>query len=486
METLATLAAEDVETLVAAEDGYSLLDSQKQQAQPDTEDSLLSNLPMANLQAIYPREIAYSQSSVDDCIYQGDEEPGAPVQAWKNEAPYTIPIDVVETDNGELCTFDNRRLYAAKNFSPPEYQMVVKRHSFNDIIPEKKLETEAADLVFWWAETNGITSQLHVLEMTIIFWGVMVCYRCAYQNGTFNLNGTHLEPEIRRNQQAFTPYYKVGEIANQTIRTRTIIITNEDAIVSLRAAIESGQVVGFSKSKKSRIMYREAFNDVILRNIEGLRVTSYKIVENKYLVLKANGEKDEDYWQDQELHQLECKRTNEIERRWIESDITELVPIQSMITTLFCYCARDLSIFSQEVRNISTDLTKKLGFSVVPRDALPCSSTVVVFNAYGFVDADALALICAGYSNAVAVEDGDMAGESLEPDATGNVHVRPAWSHVVSGAKPPEDIILLDYSEDFDALSTSITCCALTRNGSPCKNRTKNKRGLCWRHHPGK
>ena len=159
-----------------------------------------------------------------------------------------------------------------------------------------------------------------------------------------------------------------------------------------------------------------------------------------------------------------------------------------MITTLFCYCTRDFEIFSQEVRKISTDLTKKLGFSVVPRDAVSCNSTVVVFNAYGFVDADAVALICAGYSNAVAVEDGDStAGDSVEPDATGNVHVRPAWSHVISGAKPPDDIILLDsYPEDLDALSTSIVCCALARNGSPCKNRTKNKRGLCWRHHPGK
>ena len=288
---------------------------------------------MANLQAIYPREIAYSQSSVDDCIYQGDEEPGASVEAWKNEAPYTIPIDIVVTEDGELCTFDNRRLYAARNFSPPGYQMVVKRHSFNDIIPEEKLETEAADLVFWWAETNGITSQVHVLEGTIMFWGVMVCYRCAYQNNSFNLNGTNREPEIRRNQRAFTPYYKVRGIANSPIRT--IIMPNDNAILILRAAIESGQVVGFSKRKNSRIMHREAFNDVVLRYIEGLRVTTYKIVENQHLEFKASGEKDEDYWQDQELHQLECKRMNEIERRWIESDIAEVISL--FIIEHFCY-----------------------------------------------------------------------------------------------------------------------------------------------------
>jgi hypothetical protein len=40
--------------------------------------------------------------------------------------------------------------------------MVVKRYSFKEIISEEKLATKAADLVFWWVETNGITSQIHL------------------------------------------------------------------------------------------------------------------------------------------------------------------------------------------------------------------------------------------------------------------------------------------------------------------------------------
>jgi hypothetical protein len=112
---------------------------------------------------------------------------------------------------------------------------------------------------------------------------------------------------------------------------------NDDAIVYLRAAIESDQVVGFSKRKNSRIICREDFNYVVLRNIEGLRVTSYKIVENQHLECKASsGETDEDYWQDQELHQLECKRMNEIEHRWIESDIAEVISL-FIIIEHFCY-----------------------------------------------------------------------------------------------------------------------------------------------------
>jgi hypothetical protein len=65
------------------------------------------------------------------------------------------------------------------------------------------------------------------------------------------------------------------------------------------------------------------------------------------------------------------------------------------------------------------------------------------FHAYVRVDANALALICVGYSNAVAIEVDDSVGESLEPDATRNVHARPIWSHVLSGAKPPKDIFYL-------------------------------------------
>jgi hypothetical protein len=129
------------------------------------------------------------------------------------------------------------------------------------------LETEATDLVFWWAEKNGITSQVQVLKGTIMFWGLMVCYRCVYPNNSFNLTGTtNREREIRRNQRAFTPFYnKVRGIANSpTIIRTTIIMPNDDAILGLKAAIESGQVVvGFSKRKNSRIIHTEAFiNDV--------------------------------------------------------------------------------------------------------------------------------------------------------------------------------------------------------------------------------
>lgn len=94
--------------------------------------------------------------------------------------------------------------------------------------------------------------------------------------------------------------------------------------------------------------------------------------------------------------------------------------MQSVITTLFCYCVEDLLRFSQDVRKMSYKLSNGLGFSVIPRDAFPCNSTVIVFNAYGAVDDDVLASIC----GAMAVDDG-VYSSSAEPDASGNLHIRP-------------------------------------------------------------
>ena len=183
---------------------------------------------MAHLYATYPQEIAYSQSSVDDRIYVGDGVAGAPVEAWKDEEPYTIPIDVVIIESRELCTFDYRRLYAARNFSPPGYQMVVKRHKFSDLVPEEKLETEAGDVIFCWAEPDGLVFNIHVLEVTLIYWGLLASYCCACQSATSGLSGTLEEPVVRHYQPAFVPYYKARGIPN--LSQKNVAMINDDGI----------------------------------------------------------------------------------------------------------------------------------------------------------------------------------------------------------------------------------------------------------------
>jgi hypothetical protein len=264
---------------------------------------------MVNPSAVYPREIANSQSSVDDFIHCCDDESWASVEAWEEDEPYTIPIDIVETVTGELCTFDNRRLYAARNFSPAGYQLLVRWHSFSDIVPEEKLETEAGDVVFWWTESDGLVTHLHVLEVILIQWGLLTSCRCAFQSPSFSLSGMVKEPDVRRNQAAHVPYYKVQGTADSSINNSTTM-TSHDGITNLTAAIHSGEMVGLSRSGRSRIMRRKAFNTMVLRNIAGLRVSSYKKIEGQSLefIAGCDSVRDGTYWQDQELHQLACMR----------------------------------------------------------------------------------------------------------------------------------------------------------------------------------
>jgi hypothetical protein len=162
-----------------------------------------------------------------------------------------------------------------------------------------------------------------------------------------------------------------------------------------------------------------------------------------------------------------------------------------MVTTVFCYCKGALSLYSQDVRVITRQLTEGRDIPVVPRDALPChsDSTVIVFNAYGHVDNDYLASICSTVSCvvAVAVYDHDYSFSSPppKPDMFGDVKVRPAWLHLapssIPSLSPPERLTLTD-----DSATSSTESQWTTTLCSVCRSETKNNRGLCWRHRPGK
>ena len=176
-----------------------------------------------------------------------------------------------------------------------------------------------------------------------------------------------------------------------------------------------------------------------------------------------------------------------------------------MITTVFCYCKGALSRYSKDVRVMKRQLTKGLGFPVVPRDALPCrsNSAVIVFNAYGAVDNDHLASIFSTVSCAfaVAVDGGVPSSSSVsslssrsppfpsQPNTTRDIQLRFAWLHL--GPTPitffilPEYLYLIDHSGTLTTASQCYAPCrALARDGRACWSTTKNKKGLCWRHRP--
>ena len=96
---------------------------------------------------ICPKEV---QKSIGLTIFNGDNIPGASIFHWDDELPYIIPIDIVkawQANNDEYCSFDNRRLYAARNHAPPEINIVVRCHDFVEILPETRRAMIPAKMV---------------------------------------------------------------------------------------------------------------------------------------------------------------------------------------------------------------------------------------------------------------------------------------------------------------------------------------------------
>ena len=85
-----------------------------------------------------PKEITYSQNSISPTICRGQGLIGASVSSWADEFPYNIPINIVKNNIGEYCSFGNRRLYAARNHAPPNFEIVAQSHDWMEILPEER------------------------------------------------------------------------------------------------------------------------------------------------------------------------------------------------------------------------------------------------------------------------------------------------------------------------------------------------------------
>jgi hypothetical protein len=282
--------------------------------------------------SVLSSEVAYSQSTVGN-FFSGCVR----VDSWKDEVPYNITIDVYVTTSGHYCSLDNRRLYALRNYGPKEHKINVRIHDFKDTVPRKKLDrTGAGKIFFWWEETNGLVKELHELEVILKYWGLMICHRCAYQSANFSLEGSFDCPELGC-RESVTPYFTAEDVAD-TSDHEIEQMPIADGIKNLLTALNNPKVtVGFSQCSPGNIMHRQDLNTLIIENSEGLQVKNYNKTVNKFLYLKAEGEKDDDYWQDQELHQIECQIMNEIDYRWLEYDIAQVSPLHLSSQNKYSY-----------------------------------------------------------------------------------------------------------------------------------------------------
>ena len=279
-----------------------------------------SEIDTSTLLAIFPREIAYSQNTVGLTIYNGEEE-SVTVRTWVNGKPYTISLDVIINDVGEFCAFDNRRLYAARNYAPTEWHFMVRQHAFTDLIPPEKVETGAAYISLWWEMIDPASGEpeVHCFKGVVSYWGLMVAFRCACQSPSFSLNGSYAEPTLRQSPFPYPSYYKVDRIGCKQIPLL------DDPITALTSAIDRDQTVCFSHSDSSILMHRQDFIQLLLHHIEGVQVDSYGKYTRRQMVVRTKGDDKDGHWPDDgELFRAEQQRIEEIDALWMESDLAQV------------------------------------------------------------------------------------------------------------------------------------------------------------------
>ena len=203
-------------------------------------------------------------------------------------------------------------------------------HDFTEILPDTRRNIIPTKVVIWWTSGND----LHVLEMNIMYWGLLVALRCALQSSDFSLNGTHTEPEILEYPVRFIPYFKVVKYPNCSYKRLNCTIEEgihnlnlalDDGIHNLNLALDDEKAIAFSQSQDSRIVQRSDFISLLRPHLMAQEVDAYYVRKNHYLKFKATCDKnDDDYWDEQEFCQLQCNLLNIIDQEWIEIDSAEV------------------------------------------------------------------------------------------------------------------------------------------------------------------
>lgn len=150
--------------------------------------------------------------------------------------------------------------------------------------------------------------------------------------------------------------------------------------------------------------------------------------------------------------------------------------------TLFLFFTDLVAVGSGEPEAICKRMTDALEVRIELRTLIPQCSTVLIYDAYGDFDIDQLVLHLPHLPFnlvAVAVDDGEGIPSLL--DNSMYVHIIPTWSCLVGDVIPPEELVIRDCHKN-DIISEC--CCALTRKGGNCQNRTRHESHFCWRHRP--
>ena len=129
----------------------------------------------------------YSQSSIMPNFNVGLTS----VETCIDALPYTAPLEVMTFDNENYISFDNRRLYSAKKYSPNTTMRCIV-YNVNDIVTTLMQDYGLDSLTVMWSSENI----LHRLQLTANTIEAVFIIRCASQNSYFSFSGTAIDPHL--------------------------------------------------------------------------------------------------------------------------------------------------------------------------------------------------------------------------------------------------------------------------------------------------
>ncbi len=189
---------------------------------------------MDNLtKAIKVDKILFSQLSAGDLYSNPQNLPETNrVDDWKNQLPYTAPIDVVkwaDSQNNDCYTsIDNRRLYSWQTHNPTQ-DITTRLRSLSSGI-EDETERSYHPVVFVWEGEMDKVHGTYGLTFYSRQYGIAMWQRCARQSPTFPLGGQSVKPTLGPIIRT-SPYYKVDRKQTTTHLSKDPAYDAFDAVI---------------------------------------------------------------------------------------------------------------------------------------------------------------------------------------------------------------------------------------------------------------
>ena len=260
--------------------------------------------------------LRFSQATISPYFSQAYGKPLISVDdEWKNEAPFTLPIDIVEVADETFISIDNRRLYSARKYGPSTFDITIgsRKHNFDDLLPQERLNINALKQTFAW---NGVhDDQIGVYELVLQpkTWGMTALFRTSTQDPSFPTCGRVTPLPTIGGAECF-PYYIFG-ITGSPIGIEYTLAKE----MLIEAWKEGDALISFNGDM---FVKRESLKDYVDIMFNHCYVMSFNFRPGQPLILRAEGEHKEQYInEDRELYSNLSQSLSDFEDKWERIDM---------------------------------------------------------------------------------------------------------------------------------------------------------------------